>query len=66
MKPAAVRKRRERSRPPGVELNRVDAGEDFFSTIEYLGWESDAEDPTRDLLSRAISDWARLRNPFLA
>lgn len=46
----------------------IDAGEDVFDTMQYLGWigrDHDDRDAMRQLLSRALSDWAKLRNPFL-
>lgn len=66
--PAAIRKRRERERPPGFKPYMVDAGEDVFNTMQYLGWigrDHQDQDEIRELLGRALSDWAKLRNPFL-
>jgi hypothetical protein len=74
--PEAVRKRRQRARqrqPQHRKLGRkpwlADVGDDVFSTLEYLKWLAPADMHDREViraaLTRALSDWAALKNPFL-
>ena len=62
---ARYRKRLRR----GLASYRTDVGEDVFAAMDYLGWTNEGSAERRDemaeLLSRALSDWARTVCPFL-